>query len=116
MRTYPIAFKVSGKCWVNNHAHVLKFKDKNLQYWVEKYLNSIDLSEYITGMAQPKLNQFKLNIIKIPVPTSSIENLINKFKSFEERFKLLSLQIHKKKELINSLKLSFLKKKLTEAA
>ena len=116
MRTYPIAFKVNGKCWVNNHAHVLKFKDKNLQYWVEKYLNSIDLSEYITGMAQPKLNQLKLNIIKIPVPTSSIENLINKFKSFEERFELLSLQINKKKKLINSLKLSILKKELIKAA
>ena len=116
MRTYPIAFNVSGKCWVNNHAHILKFKDKKLQYWVKKYLNSIDLSEHITGMAQPKLNQSKLNIIKIPVPNSSIEGLITKIKSFEESFELLELQIHKKKELMNSLKVSFLKKILIKAA
>lgn len=69
MRTYPIAFSVSGKTWVNNHAHVLKFADKEIQYWVEQYLNITNLSEFITGMAQPKLNQKKLNSIPIPIPS-----------------------------------------------
>ena len=32
------------------------------------YLNSIDLSYYITGGAQPKLNQKNLNKIEIPLP------------------------------------------------
>ena len=32
------------------------------------YLNSIDLSYYITGAAQPKLNQKNLNKIEIPLP------------------------------------------------
>ena len=68
MRTYPIAFSVSGKTWVNNHAHVLRFSDKEIQRWVERYLNTIDLSKYISGMAQPKLNQKKLNSIPIPLP------------------------------------------------
>ena len=31
-RTYPIAFGISGKTWVNNHAHVLKFKFKFKNY------------------------------------------------------------------------------------
>ena len=26
----PIAYRVSGKCWVNNHAHVLKPKKDSL--------------------------------------------------------------------------------------
>ena len=69
MRTYPIAFSVSGKTWVNNHAHVLRFSDKEIQRWVERYLNTIDLSKYISGMAQPKLNQKKLNSIPIPLPS-----------------------------------------------
>ena len=41
-RTYPIAFSISGKTWVNNHAHVLKFKNSTTQKFVEIYLNSMD--------------------------------------------------------------------------
>src|SRR5690606_334886 len=40
-RTYPIAFSISGKTWVNNHAHVLKFDNSINQQFVEIYLNSI---------------------------------------------------------------------------
>ena len=29
-RERPIAYRVSGKCWVNNHAHVLKPKNDSL--------------------------------------------------------------------------------------
>jgi type I restriction enzyme S subunit len=36
---------------------------------VEFYLNSIDLSSYISGGAQPKLNQRQLNSIPIPLPS-----------------------------------------------
>lgn len=68
MRTYPIAFSVSGPCWVNNHAHVLKFSDASLQAIIEFYLNSISLAPYVSGMAQPKLNQKALNGIPVPVP------------------------------------------------
>ena len=35
MRTYPIAFPISGKAWVNNHAHVLRFKCMSTQRYVE---------------------------------------------------------------------------------
>ena len=67
-RTTPIAFSTSGKTWVNNHAHVLKFDEYATRRYVEMYLNSIDLTPYITGAAQPKLNQKNLNNIKIPLP------------------------------------------------
>ena len=67
-RSTPIAFSISGKTWVNNHAHILKFKHMATQKYVERYLNSIDLSPYITGAAQPKLNQQNLNKIHIPLP------------------------------------------------
>lgn len=69
-RTYPIAFSISGKTWVNNHAHILRFHNINSQYFVEYYLNSIKLNDFISGMAQPKLNQSKLNSIPIPFPNS----------------------------------------------
>ncbi|QBE97983.1 Putative type-1 restriction enzyme specificity protein MPN_089 [Blautia producta] len=68
-RVTPIAFSISGKTWVNNHAHVLKFDEYATRRFVEMYINSIDLSLYITGAAQPKLNQKNLNQIEIPLPT-----------------------------------------------
>lgn len=67
-RTYPIAFSISGKTWVNNHAHVLRFENKITQRFIEYYLNSISLQDYVSGMAQPKLNQKSLNSISIPFP------------------------------------------------
>lgn len=67
-RTYPIAFSISGKSWVNNHAHVLRFEDPVDQEYVRLYLNSISLAPFVTGMAQPKLNQGALNSIPIPFP------------------------------------------------
>ena len=72
-RTYPIAFSISGKTWVNNHAHVLKFESMTSQIFIEYYLNSIKLDDYISGMAQPKLNQKKLNSIVIPFPSKDIQ-------------------------------------------
>jgi type I restriction enzyme, S subunit len=69
-RSTPIAFPASGKYWVNNHAHILKFENMATQQFVENYLESIKLDEYITGAAQPKLNQKALNSIPIPIPTS----------------------------------------------
>lgn len=67
-RNTPIAFSISGKSWVNNHAHVLKFNTYVERRFVDIYLNSIDLTPYISGAAQPKLNQKNLNSIPIPIP------------------------------------------------
>ena len=67
-RSTPIAFSVTGKYWVNNHAHILKFESMTSQKYVEHYLESIKLDEYITGAAQPKLNQAALNLIPISIP------------------------------------------------
>lgn len=75
-RVTPIAFSVSGKVWVNNHAHVLKFQCFETQKFVELYLNQINLEIYITGAAQPKLNQDTLNNIKIPLPPLDIQKQI----------------------------------------
>ena len=67
-RTMPIAFSIRGKNWVNNHAHVLKFQNYAVQKYVETYINTHDISEFITGAAQPKLNQQNLYKIEIPIP------------------------------------------------
>ena len=75
-RNYPIAFSISGKSWVNNHAHVLKFGSYENQKFIEFYLNNISLEPYITGAAQPKVNQSALNSIKVPNPLMDIQKEI----------------------------------------
>ena len=75
-RSTPIAFSISGKNWVNNHAHVLKFECYETRRFIEFYLNSIDLSSYISGGAQPKLNQKNLNRIEIPLPSQERQKYI----------------------------------------
>ena len=47
----------------------MKFKEYATRRYVEIYLNSIDLSYYITGGAQPKLNRQNMNRIPIPLPS-----------------------------------------------
>lgn len=84
-RKTPIAFSASGKIWVNNHAHILKFDNYIERRFVEFYLNNIDLTPYISGAAQPKLNQKNLNGIKIPnfsfENKEKIVNILDKFDS-----------------------------------
>mgnify|MGYP002725528282 CR=1 FL=1 len=82
-RKTPIAFSISGRTWVNNHAHVLKFETYVERRYIEYYLNSIDLSPYISGAAQPKLNKRNLNGIRIPNASpeekESIVSVLDKF-------------------------------------
>ena len=93
-RTSPIAFTASGKIWVNNHAHILKFKEKATHKIVEIYLNKTDISEYITGQAQPKLNQQNLNNIKIPLPPlSEQQKIVSEIEKIEEKIKVLETEI-----------------------
>jgi len=75
-RVTPIAFSISGKNWVNNHAHILRFQNMNTQKFVETYLNGISLEKHITGMAQPKLNQAALNSLLIPFPNIEVQQEI----------------------------------------
>jgi type I restriction enzyme S subunit len=110
-RNYPIAFSVSGKSWVNNHAHVLKFENMISQKFVEFYLNSISLKPYVSGMAQPKLNQGMLNKIPIPFPNITIQkDLVNDFETMKENRNILLNSYVKKNSELALLKNSILQK------
>ena len=76
-RSSPIAFLATGKFWVNNHEHVLLAKNGiTTNKYLEYYFNSINISSYVSGSAQPKLNQKNLNRIKIPLPPLPIQKKI----------------------------------------
>ena len=75
-RTKPIAFLADGKYWVNNHAHCIDSIDKRLLKFICIYINAINLFQYITGSAQPKLNQDNMNKILIPIPPKAEQEKI----------------------------------------
>ena len=81
-RSTPIAFIAKGKYWVNNHAHVLDVcGGLNLAY-MALFINAISLVYYVTGTAQPKMNQEKMNSILVTVPpVSEQQRIVDKIES-----------------------------------
>ena len=67
-RSTPIAFIARGKYWVNNHAHVLDGISEHFLRYLEIFINATDLTPFVTGTAQPKMNQAKMNSIPIALP------------------------------------------------
>ncbi len=76
-RTRPIAYMVDGKCWVNNHAHVLRTKDGFNNSWFYYSLVHRDVRPFINAATRSKLNQADLNSIPIPVPSLSEQTEIS---------------------------------------
>lgn len=106
-RTYPIAFSVTGKSWVNNHAHVLKFSESVTQKFIEYFLNSIALNDFVSGMAQPKLNQRALNSIPVPCPSTKeqkriLDILDQTFADIEQARAKTELNLKNARELFES--------------
>lgn len=67
------AFIIDGKSWVNNHVHVLRPMSLLADSFLVWYLNYADLSEYITGVTVPKLNQQRMGQIEIPLPPLAVQ-------------------------------------------
>ena len=71
-RNTPIAFLVSGKFWVNNHAHIIRAKKEFLNKYLIAYFSKLSLNPFITGSAQPKLTQD--NLLEVPILLPNAEN------------------------------------------
>lgn len=64
-----IAQVVDGQFWVNNHAHIAQGNEQCDTRFLCYLINSMDLSGYVTGSAQPKLSQANLNAVTLSLPT-----------------------------------------------
>lgn len=62
----PIAYRISGKCWVNNHAHVLKPKVGYDVDYVCYSLMYYDVSGLVNGATRQKLTQADMRKMTIP--------------------------------------------------
>ena len=79
VRNLPLMYELNGKAWINNHAHILKPKASVLFYYLFYVLEGLDINPYITGSAQPKLNQENLKTILIPLPSLKKQEKIVEF-------------------------------------
>ncbi|MGU5536628.1 restriction endonuclease subunit S [Aeromonas caviae] len=99
-RNVPLAFKVSGKIWVNNHAHVLKPKEDFHIGYLTELLESIDYSLLNSGTAQPKLNKQTCQKIKVIKPRHKEQTAIaNVLSDSDALFDALEQLIAKKQAI-----------------
>ena len=106
------AFFAEGKYWVNNHAHILDATRKPLLDYIALYINSIALDPYITGSAQPKLNQDNLN--RIPVPLPPFMEQLRIIDSMAKSQVIIDIIAEKQKEIVNAI--SLVKSKILDLA
>lgn len=64
-----IAYKIEGKAWVNNHAHVLRpVSGVDFDFCLHTLSIRPDVGQMVTGNTRPKLNQEVAVQIPIPLP------------------------------------------------
>ena len=74
-RSTALAFKASGKFWVNNHAHILSPKDGELNFFVH-FLERVDYTIFVSGSAQPKLTAEALGTVDLIEPPKDQQTAI----------------------------------------
>jgi len=65
---HPSVFLIWGKFWVNNHAHILEGRDGFSSRLIYLMLKEVNVSDLVTGAAQPKINQENMNSIVLLKP------------------------------------------------
>lgn len=63
-----IAYRIAGKTWVNNHAHVLRPRNGVDMGYLCRVLENYDVSPFVTGTTRGKLTKGSAEQIPIPLP------------------------------------------------
>jgi type I restriction enzyme S subunit len=71
--TRPIAYRMMGKCWVNNHAHILKAKIGFDQGFIFFSLVHKNILPYLASGTRAKLNKSEMNKIEVSIPKNQSE-------------------------------------------
>ena len=101
----PIAYKINGKTWVNNHAHVLKAKNEIISTDFLLYsLMFYDVTKLITGTTRKKLTRTGMGKITLFIPNLDMqEKITNYLQEIEKFISLRKNQLNYLKELVKSL-------------
>lgn len=97
------AYIISGKTWVNNHAHVLRAKEsKTSNKFLLYYLNKFDYNGIVSGATRLKLNQNSMKKIPVCYPTDKEEQdyIVKTLDAVAEMIKLRKETIDLTKKLI----------------
>ena len=86
------SYIVSGKCWVNNHAHVLIPKECCDIEFANVYFRILDMTEYVTGTTRLKLTQAKMKTLPMILPSLELQREFADFvrQSDKSKFAVLS--------------------------
>lgn len=100
-RNCRLAFRVRGRIWVNNHAHVLKAKPFIDTGFLVDLLESFNYEQYNTGTAQPKLNKQVCSNIPIPLPPTLTEQtaIANALSDMDTQIAGLETKLSKYKQI-----------------
>lgn len=83
------SYIVSGKCWVNNHAHVLFPKDCCDIEFANVYFRILDMTEYVSGTTRLKLTQGRMREIPMIIPPKELQEQFAAFVRQTDKSKLL---------------------------
>lgn len=97
----PKAYRIIGKSWVNNHAHILEANYSMNSQYVLHYLNQLDYSHFVNGTTRLKLTKGNLEKISIPLSPleeqnriiQKIDSLFNVIEKGEEHLKNAQYQL-----------------------
>jgi type I restriction enzyme S subunit len=114
-QTKMVAFHVSGKIWVNNHAHVLRRRRMIDAAFLSHALNCVGYRAFIDGTTRDKLTQGDMNTIPIQCPELDEQRVIAAFLG-RETAKIDALVAKKKRliELLQEKRTAFITRAVTK--
>ena len=102
-KTKPIAYRVSGKCWVNNHAHVLKPKEGMDVDFLCYSLMFYNTDGLVNGATRQKLTQSAMRKMKIPKLHIDVQrNIVKEMKYVKSIIEIRGKQLEKLSLLVSA--------------
>ncbi|MCG8816491.1 hypothetical protein G1K77_11980 [Tenacibaculum finnmarkense] len=110
-----VAYMISGKSWVNNHAHVLKARiNITSNQFLLHYLNQFNYTNYVGGTTRLKLNQGNLKSIPFPLPPlAEQQRIVAKLDTLFGSLDALKIRLNNIPQLIKNFKQAVLTQAVT---
>jgi type I restriction enzyme S subunit len=112
-RSLALAYKATGKFWVNNHAHILRPKEGNIDFYVF-LLESMEYTTWVTGSAQPKLTAENLMNIELLIPKGNEQiQIVSHIQTETQRIDSTISKIEKEIELMQEYRTALISEVVT---